>query len=147
MKFFTTTLFALPLLGAVLGSPVPVKDEKRLLGLDLGLGGVSDTLDLQGLLDGLTKDLVSFILHFNACAAADDSSNLQSMHFSLTLVSTTWPLSRGSSTLSRVSWTVLTRSSRTLTLVMFPAHLTRCRSYCRLPASVILADLIQVHAS
>lgn len=58
MKFFTT-LLALPLLGAVFASPIPAKEDKRLLGLDLGLGGVVDTLDLQGLLDGLTKDLVS----------------------------------------------------------------------------------------
>lgn len=57
MKFFNT-LFALPLIGAVLGSPVPAKEEKRLLGLDLGLGDASETLDLVGLLDGLTKDLV-----------------------------------------------------------------------------------------
>jgi hypothetical protein len=72
MRFFTT-LLALPLLGAVLASPVPAKEEKRLLGLDLGLGGVSETLDLQGLLDGLTKDLVS-LLYFGPIRPFVDNS-------------------------------------------------------------------------
>jgi hypothetical protein len=63
MKFLSTVL-ALPLLGAVLSSPLPSinsgKQDKRLLGLDLdlGLGGVTESLDLVGLIDGLTADLV-----------------------------------------------------------------------------------------
>jgi hypothetical protein len=63
MKFLSTVL-ALPLLGAVLSSPIPsinpAKQYKRLLGLDLdlGLGGVTESLDLVGLIDGLTADLV-----------------------------------------------------------------------------------------
>lgn len=60
MKFFST-LFALPLIGAILASPVPAKEEKRVLGLDLGLtgsGSATESLDLVALLDDLTKDLV-----------------------------------------------------------------------------------------
>lgn len=60
MKFFST-LLALPLVATVLASPVPVKENKRLLGLDLGLADTVGSLDLVGLLDGLTKDLVSHI--------------------------------------------------------------------------------------
>lgn len=62
MKFFST-LLALPLVATVLASPVPTKEEKRLLGLDLGLGGTVKSLDLVGLLDGLTQDLVSQLHH------------------------------------------------------------------------------------
>ena len=62
MKFFTT-LFALPLIGSILASPIPTpgsKEEKRLLGLDLdlGLGEVTESLDLVGLIDRLSADLV-----------------------------------------------------------------------------------------
>jgi hypothetical protein len=60
MKFFAT-LFALPLIGSILASPVPsVKEEKRLLGLDLdlGLGGITESLDLVGLIDRLSAQLV-----------------------------------------------------------------------------------------
>jgi hypothetical protein len=60
MKFFAT-LFALPLIGSILASPVPsIKEEKRLLGLDLdlGLGGVTESLDLVGLIDRLSAQLV-----------------------------------------------------------------------------------------
>jgi hypothetical protein len=60
MKFFAT-LFALPLIGSILASPVPsAKEEKRLLGLDLdlGLGGVTESLDLVGVIDRLSAQLV-----------------------------------------------------------------------------------------
>jgi hypothetical protein len=60
MKFFAT-LFALPLIGSILASPVPsINQEKRLLGLDLdlGLGGVTESLDLVGLIDRLSAQLV-----------------------------------------------------------------------------------------
>jgi len=60
MKFFAA-LFALPLIGSILASPVSsIKEEKRLLGLDLdlGLGGVTESLDLVGLIDRLSADLV-----------------------------------------------------------------------------------------
>jgi hypothetical protein len=58
---FLSAIFALPVLGAVLASPIPSqKQDKRLLGLDLnlGLGGLTAPLDLVGLLDRLTADLV-----------------------------------------------------------------------------------------
>jgi len=60
MKFFST-LFALPLIGCILASPIPsAKEEKRLLGLDLdlGLGEVTESLDLVGLIDRLSAQLV-----------------------------------------------------------------------------------------
>jgi hypothetical protein len=60
MKFFAT-LFALPLIGYILASPVPsIKEEKRLLGLDLdlGLGEVTESLDLVGVIDRLSAQLV-----------------------------------------------------------------------------------------
>lgn len=59
MKFFIT-LFALPLIGSILASPLPATKEKRLLGLDLdlGLGEVTKSLDLVGLIDRLSADLV-----------------------------------------------------------------------------------------
>lgn len=68
MKFFTT-LCALPLLGAIIASPVPAREDKRLLGLDLGLADVSKKLDIQGLLDGLTKDLVSSAILYSGLQA------------------------------------------------------------------------------
>lgn len=63
MKFFST-LFALPLIGTILASPIPSRKDKTLLGLDLdlGLGGVTESLDLVGLLDRLTADLVRHLL-------------------------------------------------------------------------------------
>jgi hypothetical protein len=63
MKFFYT-LFALPLIGTILAGPIPGaapgKQDKRLLGLDLdlGLGEVTESLDLVALIDRLTADLV-----------------------------------------------------------------------------------------
>jgi hypothetical protein len=63
MKFFTA-LCALPLIGTILASPIPAtapgKHDKRLLGLDLdlGLGEVTESLDLVALIDRLTADLV-----------------------------------------------------------------------------------------
>ena len=134
MKFFTT-LLALPLLGAVLASPVPAKEEKRLLGLDLGLGGVSETLDLQGLLDGLTKDLVcalcllplpppAFITKpSNSCS---QYSNHLSMLFWSTLALTTSLLFKESLIPSRVSWRVSTRSSKMSRLGTCRALLMKC---------------------
>jgi hypothetical protein len=65
MKFFAT-LFALPLIGSILASPVPsIKEEKRLLGLDLdlGLGGVTESLDLVGVIDRLSAQLVCLHLY------------------------------------------------------------------------------------
>jgi len=65
MKFFTT-LFALPLIGTIFARPVPAssKQDKRLLGLDLdlGLGEVTESLDLVALLDRLTADLVRLLI-------------------------------------------------------------------------------------
>jgi hypothetical protein len=69
MKFFAA-LFALPLIGSILASPVPsIKEEKRLLGLDLdlGLGGVTESLDLVGLIDRLSADLVCLSLCTSWC--------------------------------------------------------------------------------
>jgi len=70
MRFFTT-LFALPLIGTILASPVPatIKENKRLLGLDLdlGLGEVTESLDLVALLDRLTADLVRLLILRNCC--------------------------------------------------------------------------------
>jgi hypothetical protein len=76
MKFFTSALVALPLIGSVLASPiagapasVAAKQDKRLLGLDLGnlglggLGGLGNSkdLDLVGLIDKLTAELVRLL--------------------------------------------------------------------------------------
>ena len=75
MKFFTT-LFALPLIGTILASPVPAtsKQDKRLLGLDLdlGLGEVTESLDLVALLDRLTADLVRLLILRHCCRVRAD---------------------------------------------------------------------------
>lgn len=63
MRFFSA-LLAIPLIGAVLGNPVPAKqEEKRLLGLDNLLQGSSGSAaagstDLAGILDQMNADLV-----------------------------------------------------------------------------------------
>jgi hypothetical protein len=58
MRFFNA-LFALPLIGAVLGSPVPAKqEEKRLLGLENLLNSGSSSTDLGSVLDKMNADLV-----------------------------------------------------------------------------------------
>jgi hypothetical protein len=69
MRFFSAPL-ALPLIGAVLGKPVSVKqEEKRLLWLDNLLGGGSrsvsgsaGTTDLAGLLYQMNADLITSLL-------------------------------------------------------------------------------------
>lgn len=72
MRLFSA-LLALPLIGAVLGKPVPVEQEdKRLLGLDNLHGGGSSSgsgsvgfTDLAGLLDQMNADLVSVLLRLS----------------------------------------------------------------------------------
>lgn len=59
---FLNALLALPLIGAVLGKPVPAKQEdKRLLGLENLVGGSpssGSSTDLGSLLDQMNSDLV-----------------------------------------------------------------------------------------
>jgi len=56
MRFFNA-IFALPLIGAVVGSPIAVEQDKRLLGLGSNTG--SDKFDVASALDEFKGQVVS----------------------------------------------------------------------------------------
>lgn len=75
MRFFNA-IFALPLIGAVVGSPIAVEQDKRLLGLGHNTG--SDKFDVASALDGFKGQVVSH--HHYTVGVQLIFSNLLSTH-------------------------------------------------------------------